>query len=69
MVITKFVDPKTKIALNRDKNGNLYYEKGKRRIEYINQDGIYDFVSSSLSTAEKCHYDAIYSKTTSRTCS
>lgn len=53
-----FVDPYTKHKLNKDLNGNLYYENDKKYIVYINNNGIYDFTSKSL---ERITYDHKYS--------
>ncbi len=66
MVIKEFLDPKAKIKLHKDENGNLYYEKSKRRVVYINNNGSYDFVSRDDSATEKDHYDTKYSETKSR---
>ena len=66
MVSDRFVDPKTKIELSTDDNGDMYYLKGNQRIKYKNYGGIYDFVSNNNLTTERAHYDSRYTKAISK---
>jgi SAM-dependent methyltransferase len=58
--IMNFVDPFTKRKLSKEENGNLYHDNGKKRVIYMNNDGIYDFTSHSLESLEKKAYDHKY---------
>jgi len=58
-----FVDPYTKTPLEKDSEGNLYYNYGNRQILYKSYNGCYDFVDSDSETRqEREHYDKEYSK-------
>lgn len=60
-VIDRYVDPRTKVPLINDENGNLYGTETPRCIVYENHDGIYDFVASQNDSEERRYYDNLYS--------
>jgi len=59
--IIKYICPKTKIPLNKDKEGNLWCLNGKNYIYYKNYDLCIDFVGSSCNN-EIAYYNEIYKK-------
>lgn len=66
MIIKEFLDPESKIKLNKDNKGNLYCLKGRKSIVYPNHDGIFNFVSEKKLAGEIYHYDNKYGGLTTR---
>lgn len=62
MVVDEFVDPNSKMKLNKDESENLHYLQGDKCITYVSYGGTYDFVCNNNSVEERTHYERKYAE-------
>lgn len=63
-VVSRYVNPRDKIPLTKDSDGNLCEVNAPNRIVYENDNKTYDFVSKSLASQERKHFDDLYAGNT-----